>query len=47
MTDLVSDAMAGGWRVLGFPVREYYREIGQHGNFRQAALELTQLQPGA
>ena len=46
MTDLVSDAMAGGWRVLGFPVREYCREIGQHGNFRQAALELHSCNQG-
>jgi dTDP-glucose pyrophosphorylase/CBS domain-containing protein len=47
MTDLVSDAMAGGWRVLGFPVREYWRDIGQHDDFRQAELELTQQRPGA
>ena len=47
MTDLVNDAMAGGWRVLGFPVREYWRDVGQHDDFRQAELELAQLRPGA
>lgn len=41
MTDLIKDALAAKQTVLGFPVREYWRDIGQHDDFRQAELDVA------
>ena len=43
MTDLIQDAIDAGHPVLGFPVREYWRDIGQHEDFKQAELDVATL----
>lgn len=44
MTDLINDAIANGERVLGFPVREYWRDIGRHTDIQQAEIDLNAAQ---
>jgi len=44
MTDLVRDALAAGETVLGFPVREYWLDIGQHDDYERAELDLKSRQ---
>ena len=36
MTDLISRSVASGLRVIGFPVREYWADIGHHEHYQQA-----------
>jgi dTDP-glucose pyrophosphorylase len=43
MTDLIQDTIGAGHSVLGFPVREYWRDIGQHDDFKQAELDVAAL----
>ena len=43
MTDLIDNSLKAGHAVLGFPVREYWRDIGQHDDFKQAELDVAAL----
>ena len=36
MTDLIAAALAAGQRVGGFPIREYWLDIGQLGDYQRA-----------
>jgi len=39
MTDLISDALRADDPVLGFPVREYWRDIGRPDDYEKARIE--------
>ena len=36
MTDLIQWLLDAGKRVIGFPIREYWLDIGQHADYGQA-----------
>ena len=36
MTDLIGDLIAGGKRVVGFPVPEYWLDVGQMADYEKA-----------
>ena len=36
MTDLIQWLLDAGKRVVGFPIREYWLDIGQHADYGQA-----------
>ncbi len=40
MTDLIECLLADGRRVISFPIREYWLDIGQHGDYEQAQDDL-------
>ena len=40
MTDLIECLLADGRRVVSFPIREYWIDIGQHGDYEQAQDDL-------
>ena len=46
MTDLVQDLLRSGRRVIGFPLHEYWRDIGQMADLKQANSEATIWQNG-
>jgi NDP-sugar pyrophosphorylase family protein len=40
MTELIAQLLSVGRRIIGFPVREYWRDIGQLDDYQQAQLEI-------
>ncbi len=40
MTDLIRELLAAGQTVAGFPVIEYWQDVGQHETYRQAQEDL-------
>ena len=40
MTDLLRDVIASGENVASFPIREYWLDIGQHEDYKQAEDDL-------
>ena len=36
MTDLIQRLLAEHWPVVSFPIREYWKDIGQHADYEQA-----------
>lgn len=45
MTDLIQWLLDGGRRVVGFPIREYWMDIGQHPDYSQAQKDYTNGHP--
>lgn len=41
MTDLINDLLASGQTVVGFPIMEYWLDIGKHDDFQQAQEDVT------
>ncbi len=41
MTDLIQWLLDAGRRVVGFPIREYWMDIGQHPDYSQAQKDFT------
>ncbi|HEX5436195.1 MAG TPA: nucleotidyltransferase family protein [Gemmatimonadaceae bacterium] len=41
MTDLIAQLLADGQRVVGFPIVEYWLDIGQHTDYEQAQADIT------
>ena len=39
MTDLITDLLTGGHRVVGFPIQEYWRDIGKIEDYKKAQSE--------
>ena len=42
MTDLISKLITDGRRVISFPIREYWLDIGQHADHKQAEEDLRE-----
>jgi len=42
MVDLMERLIATGHRVAGFPIREYWLDIGQHADYQRAQRDLTE-----
>ena len=40
MTDLIRTLIDAGHRVVGFPISEYWLDVGHHGDYRQANADL-------
>lgn len=45
MTDLIQWLLEGGRRVVGFPIREYWMDIGQHPDYTQAQKDFSNGHP--
>jgi len=45
MTDLIQWLLDGGRRVVGFPIREYWMDIGHHPDYTQAQKDFTNGHP--
>jgi NDP-sugar pyrophosphorylase family protein len=41
MTDLIRLLIEAGRRVVGFPIREYWRDIGRHDEYAQAQADMA------
>lgn len=41
MTDLINDLLSSGKTVVGFPIMEYWLDIGKHDDFQQAQEDIT------
>jgi NDP-sugar pyrophosphorylase family protein len=39
MTDLIHDVLSGGRKVVGFPIQEYWADIGQLADYEKAQIE--------
>lgn len=46
MTDLIENMLAAGRKIVGFPMHEYWRDIGQIEDFRQAEVDITDIHQG-
>jgi dTDP-glucose pyrophosphorylase len=44
MPDLISSLIASGGRVISFPVEEYWLDIGQVENYKQAIYDVTKME---
>ena len=47
MPDLINDVIASGMRVGGFPIHEYWLDIGRPNELRQARSEFTKDKEGS
>lgn len=43
MTELISDLLAAGQTVVGFPVMEYWLDIGKHDDFQKAQEDINRV----
>ena len=43
MTELVNTLVSKGRRVVGFPIHEYWLDIGQHDDYQQAERDLSEM----
>ena len=41
MTDLIQAVIGAGQRVVSFPISEYWRDLGQHGDYVQAEKDVS------
>jgi NDP-sugar pyrophosphorylase family protein len=40
MPDLITLLLAKGWRVVSFPIHEYWLDIGEHADYQQAQTDV-------
>jgi NDP-sugar pyrophosphorylase family protein len=40
MPDLITLLLARGWRVVSFPIHEYWLDIGEHADYQQAQTDV-------